>query len=128
MPRYVVLQHEPEPSGGKPLHWDFMLEWEDVLRTWALNAEPEPNRMIDAEQLADHRLAYLQYQGPVSKNRGTVRQWDTGTYTVHSHDESGLCVHVEGHELRGEVTLRRLPTDGQRWIFTFSPSSSTSDR
>jgi hypothetical protein len=75
MPRYVILTHDhPFP------HWDFMLEAEGVLRTWRLLAEPAARQSVPAERLADHRLAYLDYEGPVSGGRGSVARWDHGTY------------------------------------------------
>lgn len=75
MPRYVILTHD-HPF----LHWDLMLEDAGVLRTWRLLEEPAAGRTVRAERLADHRLAYLDYEGPVSGGRGNVAQWDHGTY------------------------------------------------
>lgn len=73
--RFVILTHD-----NPFLHWDLMLESEGVLRTWRLLAEPEPDVVIGAEPLPDHRLAYLDYEGPVSEERGTVEQWDRGLH------------------------------------------------
>ena len=128
MPRFVVLRHEPPDSGGKPLHWDFMLEWGELLRTWSLNSEPQPNREIDAERLSDHRLAYLDYEGQVSGNRGTVRQWDVGSYEPRHDEENVVIVHLHGKRLVGEATLRQSPNQTQRWMFALVPSSSTNVR
>ena len=81
MPRYVILQHEmPAGHEDRPLHWDLMFEWHDSLRTWALACEPRAGVEIAARRLSDHRLAYLDYEGPVSGDRGSVRRWDAGTY------------------------------------------------
>ncbi|MFO1094461.1 MAG: DNA polymerase ligase N-terminal domain-containing protein [Planctomycetaceae bacterium] len=75
MPRYVILTHDhPFP------HWDLMLESGGVLRTWRLLNEPATGRRVPAERLADHRLKYLDYEGPVSGGRGIVARWDYGTY------------------------------------------------
>ena len=65
MPRYVILDHD-HPSR----HWDFMLESGGVLRTWRLLAEPTAGGPIAAEPLGDHRIAYLDYEGPLSGDRG----------------------------------------------------------
>ena len=69
MPRFVILTHD-HPH----LHWDFMLEADGVLKTWRLQDEPLPGRKFEtpAEPLPDHRIAYLDYEGPVSNNRGIV--------------------------------------------------------
>ena len=68
MPRFVVLEHvRPEDR-----HWDLMLESGDALATWALKHSPDSAQPIAAEQLPDHRLAYLDYEGPISGGRGAV--------------------------------------------------------
>lgn len=73
MPRFVVLAHDwPEP------HFDLLLEGDEACRTWRLAAEPKGE--VAAERIADHRMSYLDYEGPVSDERGTVKRWDGGTY------------------------------------------------
>src|SRR5947207_3846041 len=82
MPRFVILRHETPPGFARPAHWDFMLECDGVLRTWALAEVPSPGCEIAAEELADHRLAYLEYEGEMSGGRGTVSRWDEGRYEI----------------------------------------------
>ena len=67
MPRFVVLEHD-HPA----LHWDLMLEGDGVLRTWRLDAPPEPGKTVRATSSFDHRLIYLDYEGPISGGRGCV--------------------------------------------------------
>ena len=75
MPRFVILQHDwPEP------HWDLLLEVGDRLRAWRLSTEPLPRSIVEAVPNEDHRLFYLDYEGPVGDDRGTVEVWDRGTY------------------------------------------------
>ncbi len=84
MSRFVILRHElPGPERGG-VHWDFMLEQGTVLRTWALALEPNSATQIAADALVDHRLAYLDYEGPISGDRGQVTQWDIGELRVAS--------------------------------------------
>ena len=66
-----------------------MLESDGVLRTWALAEMPRivARRPIDAEGLADHRLAYLDYEGPVSGERGSVGRVDAGTFETLVEDD-----------------------------------------
>lgn len=104
MPRFVILIHD-HPH----LHWDFMLESDGALRTWRLESPPEPGREIPAEPLADHRIAYLDYEGPVSGNRGEVRRWDAGTYEVVSETAAELAVTLRGSKVRGRATLGGNP-------------------
>ncbi len=75
MPRFVILEHD-----YPHLHWDLMLEDGDVLRTWRLSAPPEPGVGVDAEPSFDHRLIYLDYEGPISDGRGNVKRHDKGTF------------------------------------------------
>jgi hypothetical protein len=115
MPRFVILEHDhPE------LHWDLMLETGGVLRTWRLARPPDaPGALIDAVALPEHRLHYLDYEGPVSQGRGVVQRWDAGEYDeVEPEDAKGLRVRLHGARARGLVWLRRAGEDG--WTFEWS--------
>ncbi len=103
MPRYVILEHD-HPAR----HWDFMLECGDVLRTWRLAAPPAPGGSVAAEPSFDHRRAYLDYEGPVGGNRGTVTRWDAGTFSWEEAGE-GVAVCLAGARLRGRA---RVEPDG----------------
>jgi hypothetical protein len=86
MPRYVVLYHEPGDASERPAHWDLMLEYGNVLRTWAIETTPNLDETLHLQALPDHRLEYLEYEGPVSGNRGLVTRIMSGTYeTVDDH-------------------------------------------
>src|SRR4051794_23553598 len=63
MPRFVLLRHETPAGSERPTHFDLMLEHNGVLRTWALSGLPAAGEPLLAEQLPDHRLAYLDYEG-----------------------------------------------------------------
>ena len=104
MPRFVLLEHD-HPF----LHWDLMLETGDVLRTWRLAAPPEAGREMAAESLGDHRRAYLDYEGPVSGGRGTVRRWDAGTFQWITDEADQIEIRLEGEHYRGCAILRRRP-------------------
>ncbi|MGD9857152.1 MAG: DNA polymerase ligase N-terminal domain-containing protein [Planctomycetaceae bacterium] len=108
--RFVILTHD-HPRW----HWDLMLEAGDVLRTWRLEQEPRMDAEIGAEPLPDHRRLYLDYEGPVSGNRGTVVRWDAGTYS--QLDESPDCVTamIRGERIQGTISLTRR-ADGEGWI------------
>lgn len=100
MPRFVILEHD-FPS----LHWDLMLEANEVLRTWRLDAPPQLGVSIAAEAIPDHRLLYLVYEGPISGNRGRVVRWDHGTFVELIHEEDHLIARLEGQRLRGILEL-----------------------
>src|SRR5918995_6074940 len=67
VPRFVVLEHD-----WPAVHWDLLLECGPVLRAWRLLAEPGPGRAVPAEPNFDHRPVYLDYEGPLSGDRGRV--------------------------------------------------------
>ena len=118
MPRFVLLYHDCPPHLDKPSHWDFMLEDEDVLLTWALAQHPTAleaeGSPIVAAQLADHRLAYLDYEGPVSGNRGHVTRVDAGTFTWIERTPVRLRFQLAGIVLAGEAALT---VNGDAWHF-----------
>ncbi len=110
MPRFVVLTHD-HPTW----HWDFMLESHGVLRTWRLDHDPSLVTPILATPLPDHRLIYLEYEGPVSGQRGQVQRWDEGQYEILSEDEGSITVTLKGTRLQGRASLE-LGTDGVTWF------------
>jgi hypothetical protein len=113
MPRFVCLEHD-HPF----LHWDFMLEAGAALRTWRLASPPQPGAILEATSLGDHRLAYLDYEGPVSGNRGSVTRWEHGTYELIEETADTLVVRLRGHKISGTATLARR--QAAPWTFTFA--------
>jgi hypothetical protein len=118
--RFVVLRHEPGEQSQRPLHWDFMIEVGAALSTWALTSEPAVDLSIPVQALADHRLAYLDFEGPISADRGSVTRWDGGTYRIVSQSADRLALELAGRRLRGVATLARQPCTNDQWTFRFS--------
>ena len=118
MPRFVVLRHD----GPQGLHWDFMLEMGRGLATWALNREPDAPGPILAEALPEHRLAYLDYEGPLSGDRGAVSRWDRGSYELRIHTDSEVIAALCGEKLAGQAALRCSAAG--RWEFSFTEGSA----
>ena len=116
MPRYVVLLHKMPPTAVRATHWDFMLEDANTLMTWALNGELDEGPALEAERLADHRNDYLDYEGPVSGDRGSVIRWDAGTFEWIDRCDDELVVELNGERLRGIAVLKRIgEADNHRW-------------
>ena len=84
-----------------------MLEVGEVLWTWRLEAPPGEGGPGPAVRIFDHRPLYLDYEGPVSGDRGTVRRWDHGTYTLLADKGDSLTIQFVGERLRGLCALRR---------------------
>ena len=122
MPRFVVLEHAPGAAANRGLHWDLMLETGTHLRTWALDTLPAAGEIVSAVPLADHRLLYLDYEGPLSDDRGTVTRWDEGTYELVRQSERELLLNFAGRRLIGSAELSCLPDEPQRWRFIWSGS------
>jgi hypothetical protein len=76
--RFVILRHEVPPEFPRPSHWDLLLEHGEVALAWALDDLPAEwsaggtNSLVTAVRLPDHRLYYLDYEGPISAGRGQV--------------------------------------------------------
>lgn len=92
--RFVLLRHEIESNQQGDSHWDLMLEAGDSLLTWRLNALPKSASIrkmqsLLAKRIADHRPVYLDYEGEISGNRGSVRQVLKGTYVQLSEIDTG---------------------------------------
>ena len=121
MSRYVILHHIMPPHLPRGTHYDLMFESDGVLRTWALAAEPTPGVPQEAELLADHRLDYLDYEGPISGDRGSVSRWDRGTHRIVRDEENAFCLELDEGRLLGALRLERSRHDPQRWLATFSP-------
>ncbi len=96
-----------------------MLEQGGTLRTWRLKQPPDAAGSIAAEGLPDHRLAYLDYEGPVSGGRGTVERWDAGTYETLESAANRLVLHFAGKRLVGIAPLRRYIAEelASQWTF-----------
>lgn len=119
MPRFVVLEHR-----WAGVHYDVMLE--DVaqgsLRTWAVEIPLTPGVDLPARELAAHRLVYLDYEGPISGDRGSVRRLDRGTFLPQIWRADLVEVILSGDVYRGEVAFRsvdpeRSETAGSlRWV------------
>lgn len=100
MPRFVILEHD-HPFR----HWDFMLEAGEALRTFRLHALPRPGAIVRAEALGDHRIHYLDYEGPVSGNRGSVQRWDAGAFAWVEDGEKRLVVDLQGAQCQGRAVV-----------------------
>jgi hypothetical protein len=103
MPRYVILEHD-----WPTRHWDFMLEVGDTLETWRLPTAPAANVEMPAEKTFDHRLLYLDYEGPVSAGRGWVVRWDAGSYEL-------IMEKSRARSKRDPIDRRLIQLEGKRF-------------
>jgi DNA polymerase Ligase (LigD) len=119
MPRFVVLAHDwPVP------HLDLFVERDGVLKAWRLPIHFDPTVPCPAEVNVDHRLHYLDYEGPVSGDRGVVARWDRGAAVWERVEPGRVLVWFDGQRMSGDFELaRRNETEWE-----LRPAESTSLR
>ena len=112
---FVVQKHD-----ASRLHWDFRLELDGVLKSWAVprgpSLNPADNRL--AVRTKDHPLDYGSFEGIIPKGEyggGTVMLWDRGRWIPHPDkdprktiDEGHLHFNLEGERMKGEWVMFRL--------------------
>ncbi|MFE9252410.1 DNA polymerase ligase N-terminal domain-containing protein [Streptomyces sp. NPDC007088] len=121
--RFVVQIHD-----ARRMHFDFRLEVDGVLRSWAVPKGPsgDPRDKRLAVPTEDHPLEYRTFEGVIPAGEyggGTVIVWDQGTYRPLSHDKHGrplpfdealerghATFWLEGDKLHGEYALTRFRT------------------
>lgn len=111
MPRFVLLEHRFLSGQPGRNHWDLMLETDGQLLTWALEENPFSGSETAGVQLPLHRSEYLDYEGPISGQRGEVRRGYAGSY---------LWLDVRA----GQRTLFIEFTDGSQWLVRIRVSTS----
>ena len=119
---FVVQKH-----AASRLHWDFRLELDGVLKSWAVpkgpSLDPGENRL--AMRTEDHPLDYGGFEGTIPKGEyggGTVMLWDQGRWIPDPRKDPGKTIEeghlhftLEGDRMKGEwVMLRLKPKPGER--------------
>jgi bifunctional non-homologous end joining protein LigD len=113
-PRFVVQEHH-----ARRLHWDFRLERDGVLVSWAVPKgvpmDPKTNHL--AVHVEDHPLDYIDFAGDIPAGNygaGKVLIWDSGTYETEKWSEREVMVILHGKRLQGRYVLFR--TNGENWM------------
>src|SRR5437870_9843451 len=121
---FVIQKHH-----ATRLHYDFRLEMEGVLRSWAIPKGPSLNPADKrlAMETEDHPIDYGEFEGVIPKGNygaGKVIIWDNGTYEMVDPDtpEKGwkkgkLHFVLHGKKLHGEWVLVRGSREPRQWIF-----------
>jgi len=113
-PRFVIHKHD-----ASSLHYDFRLEVDGVLKSWAVPKGPstDPRDKRLAVEVEDHRLSYGDFEGVIEEGygKGTVLVWDRGTYRSLDEERTMADAIADGHarfwlqgeRLTGGWTLQR---------------------
>jgi len=111
---FIVQKHE-----ATRLHWDFRLEVDGVLKSWAVtrgpSADPDDKRL--AVRTEDHPLSYAEFEGSIPKGEyggGTVMLWDKGSWepvegkSAKDIEKGHLHFRLDGERMKGEWLLVRM--------------------
>jgi hypothetical protein len=121
MPRFVVLYHEIPAGYPRETHFDVMLEQSGALKTWALEKIPAAGESVSAEQLPDHRVAYLEYEGEIAGDRGRVTRVEAGSYELTTESETEIIAQLNGEKLCGTLKFSRDDMKAHLWRVSFAP-------
>ena len=111
---FVIQKHR-----ATALHYDFRLEWNGVMLSWAVPKGPSLDTSVKrmAMQVEDHPLEYNKFEGIIPEGEyggGTVMIWDRGTWIPESEDvdaslkKGDLKFRLEGEKLQGSWVLVRI--------------------
>jgi DNA ligase D-like protein (predicted 3'-phosphoesterase) len=118
-PVFVVQRHD-----ARNLHYDFRLEMDGVLKSWAMPKQPP--KKIGLKRLAilteDHPLSYADFEGEIPEGEygaGKVEIWDKGTFELQKREEKEIVVTLQGEELKGNyILIRTKYGKGENgWLF-----------
>ncbi len=111
---FVIQEHH-----ARRLHWDFRLERDGVLVSWALPKgvpeDPKTNHL--AVHTEDHPLEYAAFAGEIPAGEyggGQVTIWDRGTYETEKWAEREVKIVLHGEKVSGRYVL--FPTKGKNWM------------
>ena len=119
--RFIVQKHE-----ATRLHWDFRLEVDGVLKSWAVTKGPslDPADKRLAVRTEDHPMSYAEFEGTIPKGEyggGTVMLWDQGTWapipgkSADDLEDGHLHFILHGERMKGEWLLVRMkPRPGEK--------------
>src|SRR6187399_1908452 len=120
---FVIQKH-----AARRLHWDFRLEWEGTLRSWAVPKGPslDPADKRLAVEVEDHPVDYGDFEGVIPKGQyggGSVLLWDRGTWepdgdAAEALRRGKLEFSLDGEKLHGRWLLVRTGSDGGKpqWL------------
>jgi len=114
--RFIVQEHH-----ATRLHWDFRLEMDGVLKSWAIPKEPptRPGVRRLAVQVEDHPLDYIDFEGVIPEGEygaGTVHIWDHGTYTLESRKLEKIVFGLKGEKMKGRYVLLHFTDKPENWL------------
>jgi DNA ligase D-like protein (predicted 3'-phosphoesterase) len=119
-PIFVIHKHK-----ATNLHYDFRMEKDGVLKSWAVPKEPPREMGVRrlAIQVEDHELGYESFEGVIPEGMygaGTVEIWDKGHYVPMKLEPAELIFDLKGKKLNGVYCLIKMKpslTKDKNWLF-----------
>ena len=118
-PIYVIHEHH-----ASHLHFDFRLEMNGVLKSWAVPKSPPETKNVKrlAIEVEDHPLDYASFQGIIPEGNygaGEVKIWDKGNYKLIKKTPGKIIFELSGKKLRGKYCLVKTNYGGNRknWLW-----------
>ncbi len=112
--RFVIQEH----SISTGVHWDFMFESDNTLKTYRLDKSPEDILQVPANaiKIFDHPLKFLTYQGTVNKGQGHVYIVEAGTFKILQNKHDLIQLSLNGQILKGKFVLTHIK--GHNWLLS----------
>ena len=110
---FVVHEHH-----ATHLHYDLRLEFNGVLKSWAVPKKPSATEKRLAIQVPDHPLSYARFEGIITEGygKGKVKIWDKGTFNAIKKTSNKIEVDFKGKKLKGRYALILFKKPKQ-WLF-----------
>ncbi|MBF0559121.1 MAG: 3'-phosphoesterase [Nitrospirae bacterium] len=115
---FVVHEHH-----ARQLHFDFRLEMDGVLKSWAVPKGPSlsPADKRLAIMVEDHQLDYGSFEGTIPEGdygAGSVAIWDRGTYELLNGAIAAgkMELQLNGNKLRGAFVMTRMKGKDKEWL------------
>lgn len=119
-PIFVIQKHR-----ASHLHYDFRLEKDGVLKSWAVPKEPPQEVGIKrlAIQVEDHSMNFANFAGEIPKGEygaGLVEVWDKGYYIPIKFEHREIIFELKGRKMEGTYCLLKLKpkvSQDKNWLF-----------
>ena len=116
MPIFTIHEHH-----ARNLHWDFRLEINGKLKSWAIPKQPPKTKGIKrlAIQVPDHDIKYAKFEGVIPKGlygAGKVKIWDNGTYELVEKTPKKIEFKLKGKKLTGTYVLIKTNYAKKSWL------------
>ena len=119
--RFVILEHTGSAAYKPGVHWDLLCEEGETLRAWEFPESPFAVPRQTVKALPPHRLIYLDYQGPISGDRGTVRRVAAGTFELLSESPTEWIALLHGEAIQAQLRLSCHSPGEMKWEAILSP-------